>query len=83
MVQGAVPAHPPLVQPSKVESDVGVADTVIELPEGYVPEQEAPQSIPTGALTTEPVPVPVLLTFTVMVDGVVVVEAAAAQTSLE
>jgi hypothetical protein len=39
--------------------------------------------IPTGALTTEPVPVPVLLTFTVMVDGVVVVEAAAAQTSLE
>ena len=33
MVQGAVPAHPPLVQPSKVEPDAGVADTVIELPE--------------------------------------------------
>ena len=83
MVQGAVPAHPPLVQPLKVESDVGVADTVMELPEGYAPEHEAPQLIPAGALTTEPVPVPVLLTLTVTVDGVVVVEAAAAQTSPE
>ena len=82
MVQGAVPEHPPLVQPSKVEPEAGVADTVTELPEAYVPEQVVPQLIPAGELTTEPVPVPVSLTLTVMVDAVVIVASATAQTSL-
>jgi hypothetical protein len=58
---GPVPEQAPL-QPAKVAPAAGVALSVTAAPLTKVPEQVAPQSMPAGALTTVPLPVPALVT---------------------
>ena len=60
--QVPVPEHPPPVQPVNVEPASGVAVSVTVVPLVNVAEQVAPQVMPAGALKTDPVPVPVLVT---------------------
>jgi len=51
-----IPVQAPF-QPKKVESSVGVADRVTEVPLRYLSEQFGPQSIPAGSLWMWPLPV--------------------------
>jgi hypothetical protein len=60
--QVPVPEQPPPDQPVKTEPLSAAAVSVTEVPCGNVVEHVAPQVMPAGALVTEPVPVPVLLT---------------------
>ena len=60
-VQVAVPEHAPL-QPVKVEPVEGAAVRVTIVPGGYDSLQSIPQSIPSGELMIEPLPVPVFET---------------------
>src|SRR5206468_4311239 len=60
--QGAVPLHPPPLQPVNTEPTAGVAVNVTGVSEGYEAEQVAPQSMPAGVLVTVPVPVPLGVT---------------------
>ena len=55
-MQLPIPVQAPF-QPKKVESSVGVADRVREVPLGYLSEQFGPQSIPAGSLWMWPLPV--------------------------
>src|SRR5207249_4723266 len=57
-VQVLVPAHPPPLQPSKVEPVAGVAVRVTGVPLSKDAEQVAPQLIPAGFEVTVPLPVP-------------------------
>ena len=61
-VQGAVPEHPPPVQPVKRESPFGVAVRVTTVPLVKLALQVLPQLIPAGLEVTVPVPVPLLVT---------------------
>ena len=63
-VHGAVPVHPPPLQPPNVEPLTAVADTVTTVPLEYVSTQSVPQLIPVGLLVTVPWPVPPTLTVT-------------------
>ncbi len=67
--QSPVPVHPLPLQPVKVDppSAVAVSVTVVLLIKFAV--QVAPQSMPVGAETTFPVPVPPLSMVTVKVPG--------------
>src|SRR5437763_7082179 len=57
-----VPAQPPPLHPLKIDPLAAVAVSVRAVPPATVVEQVAPQSIAAGLETTEPVPVPALLT---------------------
>ena len=61
-VHGAVPVHPPPLQPSKREPDAGVAESVTTAPPAKSSVQSLPQLMPVGALATVPLPVPDLVT---------------------
>ncbi|HTX52057.1 MAG TPA: hypothetical protein VMD08_01505 [Candidatus Baltobacteraceae bacterium] len=61
-VQGAVPEHPPPLQPAKVDPPLGVAVKVTLVPLAKLALQVAPQLIPAGLLVTVPVPVPASVT---------------------
>ena len=63
-VHGAVPAHPPPLQPPNIEPSAAAADSVTTVPLGYVSTQSGPQLIPAGLLLTVPWPVPLTLTVT-------------------
>src|SRR5664280_2035867 len=56
------PEQPPPDQPPKREPAAGAAVRVTLVPELKAWAQVLPQSIPTGALVTEPLPAPDLLT---------------------
>jgi hypothetical protein len=58
-----VPEQPEPDQPVNVELTDGVAVSVTTVPASKVIEQVGPQSIPVGLDDTEPVPVPLLETF--------------------
>ena len=68
-VQVPVPEQPLPDQPPNVELLSAVAVRVTDVPNANAWEQVAPQSIPAGALVTEPVPVPVFLTVRVCIGG--------------
>ena len=55
-----VPAHPPPVQPVKVDPAAGVAVSVTGVPLAYATAQIEPQFMPAGLLETVPLPVPAL-----------------------
>jgi hypothetical protein len=57
-VHGAVPAQPPPVQPTKVESAAGAAVSVTLDAGGNCSLQSAPQVMPVGAEVTVPLPLP-------------------------
>src|SRR5262245_40279580 len=63
-VQVPVPLHPPL-QPPKVEPEAGVAVRVTGKPLAYITEHEEPHAMPTGVLSTVPLPVPAFATVSV------------------
>src|SRR6185503_4978994 len=71
-VHGAVPVHPPPLQPSKREPDAGVAERVTTVPPEKGSVQSLPQLMPEGALATVPPPVPDLVTViaSVLIDVV-------------
>ena len=60
-LQVPVPVHAPL-QPVKVEPGEGAAVRVTIVPGGYDSLQSIPQSIPSGELMIEPLPIPVFET---------------------
>ena len=61
-VQVPVPAHPPPLQPVKVEPAAGVAVSVTAVPLANEAEHVAPHVTPAGALVMVPLPAPLLLT---------------------
>ena len=61
-VQGAVPLHPPPLQPAKEDPPAAVAVRVTLVPLLKLAVQVAPQLIPAGLEVTVPVPVPLLVT---------------------
>ena len=63
-VQEAVPAHPPPVQPLKVDPEDGAAVRVTNVPKRNASKQSAPQLMPAGLLVTEPAPSPTLVAVT-------------------
>jgi hypothetical protein len=65
-VQVPVPEQPPPLQPVKVEPVAGAAVKVTAVPLTNPAVQVAPQEMPAGVLVTVPVPVPALLTVSVM-----------------
>ena len=67
-VHAPVPEQAP-PQPENAEPAAGVGVKVTEVPLGKSKEQTAPQLIPAGALTTEPLPVPEIVTFKVLGGG--------------
>jgi hypothetical protein len=69
--QGTVPVQPPL-QPAKSDPAVDEGVNVTVVPPGYVPVQSPPQVIPVGFDVTVPLPVPFLLTVTVIGGGITV-----------
>src|SRR3989454_581391 len=60
--QVAVPLHPPPLHPTNSEPPPGAAVSVTTAPLTKRAEQVSPQVIPTGLLTTVPVPDPALVT---------------------
>ena len=69
VTQVPVPLHPPPLQPANVDPAAAVAVSVTDVPLAYPLLQLVPQLIPTGALITVPVPVPVLFTVSVGIVG--------------
>jgi hypothetical protein len=65
-LQVPVPEQPPPLQPVKVEPAAGVAVKVTTVPLANAAEHVVPHEIPAGLLVTVPVPVPALLTVSVM-----------------
>jgi hypothetical protein len=65
--QGAVPMHPPPLQPVKVELAVLAALSVTCVPVAKLVLQVLPQAMPDGLLVTVPEPVPFLATESVKV----------------
>jgi hypothetical protein len=63
-VHAPVPEHAP-PQPTKVVPVAGQGVNVTVVSGGYVSEQSSPQLIPEGVDTTEPRPVPAVLTSSV------------------
>src|SRR3989454_9468469 len=77
---GAVPLHPPPLQPTNTEPPSGAAVTVTTVPAAKLAEQIAPQVTPAGVLVTVPAPAPAVATVRTTADAKVAVTVVAAET---
>jgi hypothetical protein len=62
IAHASVPVQAP-VHPAKVEPDAARGVSTTAVPAAYDSLQSLPQLMPAGSATTEPIPVPALLTF--------------------